>query len=290
MNIYLRMSVIGLVLLVLGGVSFAQKGKTATTKPKSQKQVKPESQKQVKPKPMVVTVKEVSGTAHRLVVGKEKKWVPLKAGDKLDEMTVIRTGFRTKVVLTFADNSEVIIDRVTKMGIREFRKEGKVTRTTLGLKYGSLRATVKKADGPNDFRISTPTATAAARGSKLQIINSGDFGSEMKCSSGKWNVKKGSKRRNLVKGEGTNNRMVASIRIAKKKATPVLGDVTGGLSRKEVKFIMNYGNKGRGTLAKKLVKRPAPRPRTIKIISRSTSTPTLTPCVRVSGLNISIGE
>ena len=268
MNIYLRACLTGIVLLVLAGVGFAQKGKTAATKPKSQKQPQP--------KPMVVTVKEVSGTAHRLQAGKDKKWAPLKVGDKLDEMTIIRTGFRTKVVLTFADNSEVAIERATKMGIKQFRKVGKVTKTTLGLKYGSLRATVKKAGGLNDFRIATPVATAAARGSKNHIRFSGDFGYEMKCLSGKWSVKKGRKVRNLIKGESTNNKLLAWIKLAKKKATPVIGDVTGGLSKKEIRFIVTYGGKGRGTLSGKIARRSSP--------------PQESPDVSVPGMDTPIGE
>jgi hypothetical protein len=266
MNIYLRTCLIGMVVMVLTGVSFAQKDKTdatpkAQTKTASKPKAPPAPKVNVQVKPMVVTVQEVSGTARRLVVGKDdKKWVALKVGDKLDELTIICTGFRTKVVLTFADNSELIINRVTQMGIREFRKEGKVTKTALGLKYGSLRATVKKADGPNNFRISTPTATAAARGSVLGIKHSGDFGNEMNCSSGKWNVKKGHKNQNLVKGERTDNNLTASIRIIKKKVTPIVGDVTGGLSRNEIKLAVTYGSKGRGAFYKRIGSRSIPRP------------------------------
>ncbi len=277
MNIYLRACLTGIVLLVLAGASFAQKDKAAA---------KPKSQKQPKPKPMVVTVKEVSGTAHRLLAGKEKKWAPMKVGDKLDEMTVIRTGFRTKVVLTFADNSVVIIERATKMGIKQFRKEGKVTRTTLGLKYGSLRSTVKKAGGPNDFRIATPVATAAARGSGNHARFSGDFGFEMKCFSGEWNVNMGFKSANFTKGESTNNILAKSIEIAKTKFTPIVRDVTGGLSKREINFIVIRGDKGRGSLTKKVARRPAPL-RVVKTISTPCK---ITPSVHVGGLDTGIGE
>ncbi|MDY7011398.1 MAG: FecR domain-containing protein [Planctomycetota bacterium] len=278
----LRVCLIGIVLLVLVGVSFAQKDKTPAGKAVSQQQTKP--------KPMVVTVKEVSGTAHRLLAGKDEKWAPIKVGDKLDEMTVIRTGFRTKVVLTFADNSEVTIERATKMGIKQFRKEGKVTRTTLGLKYGSLRATVKKASGPNDFRIATPVATAAARGSRNLAKFSGDFGYEMKCLSGKWNVKKGAKSLNLVPGESTNNNLLASIKMLKKASTPVIGDVLGGLTPKELTYIRTYsGGQGGlgftpgGSFAKTFIKSRVLLPTTKKI-----SEPR--PIVCVHGLDITIGD
>ncbi len=112
MRYFTHVCLSGIVLLVLVGVSFAQDDKTVAAKPDPQKQA------ESKPADVTVTVKEVSGTAHRLLTGKDPQWAPLKVGDKLDEMTIIRTGFRTKVVLTFADNSEVVIERATKMGIR----------------------------------------------------------------------------------------------------------------------------------------------------------------------------
>ncbi len=239
MRYFTRACLSGIVLLVLVGVSFAQDDKTVAAKPDPQKQADP------KPADVTVTVKEVSGTAHRLLTGKDPQWAPLKVGDKLDEMTVIRTGFRTKVVLTFADSSEVTIERATKMGIKEFRTEGEVTKTTLGLKYGSLRATVKKAAGPNDFRVATPVATAAARGSVNHASFSGDFGYEMKCLSGNWNFKKGAGNSNLTGGESTDNKLLAPIDIAKKRVTPMLGDVFGGLSPGELQYIRN-NNGGRG--------------------------------------------
>lgn len=278
------------ILLAVAGGAFGQKAKAAAGKAVPQKPAKP--------KPMVVTVKSVSGTAHRLLAGKDKKWSALKAGDKLDEMTVIRTGFRTKVVLAFADNSEVTIERATKMGIKQFRKEGKITKTTLGLKYGSLRATVKKAAGPNDFRIATPVATAAARGSQSLAKFSGDFGYEMKSFSGKWNVKKGSKSRNFIAGESTNNNLLASIKMAKKTATPLIGDVYGGLSQKELKYIRtNRGGQGSfgfipgsnftQKITKRLVPRPRTRTRTRLVVKKAHKLKTT---VRVQGLDIDIGE
>jgi len=197
--------------------------------------------------PLKVTVKQVSGIAQRFVPGKDGKWVALKAGDKLDEMTIIRTGFRSRVVLAFADKSVVTINRATKMGIGEFRKAGKLTRMKLGLKYGSLHATVEKARGPNDFRVATPVATLAVTGSEGISRFSGDFGFEMKCSSGKWKLKKGFKSRSLIAGESTNNQLAMPIKLAKKRATLHVGDALGGLTGKEIKFMRNHGS-GRGVL------------------------------------------
>ncbi|HUU59422.1 MAG TPA: FecR domain-containing protein [Phycisphaerae bacterium] len=118
------------------------------------------------PKRLKPVVESVSGRAQKLLPGEGNKWIPLKVGDVLDEMTVIRTGYNTAVVLKFADRGSVTIKGVTKIGISEFRKEGDLVKTRLGLKYGMFRAKVKSEVGPNDFRVKTPTATLSVRGSE----------------------------------------------------------------------------------------------------------------------------
>ena len=116
-----------------------------------------------------VTVASVSGRAQWFHPNKnDKKWVVLKVGDVLDEMSVVRTGFRTTVVLKFADCGSVTINSVTKIGISEFRKKGKTAKTRLGLKYGTLRAKVGNNVGPSDWRVKTPTATLSVRGSEME--------------------------------------------------------------------------------------------------------------------------
>ncbi len=178
--------------------------------PKTDKQAKPKPD-QPKSEPLTVTVKELTGTAQKLVGGEKAKWVALKVGEKLDEKTVIRTGFRTRVVLAFADNSTVEIKRATKMGIAEFRKEGKVTKTRLGLKYGAMRTTVERARGPNDFTVTTPVATLAVTGSGGDASYTGDMGFQAYWGFGSSQAQSGAKTRNLVGGEGTNNRFDQAI-------------------------------------------------------------------------------
>ena len=111
-----------------------------------------------------VTVVSVSGSAQKFVAANGKKWLPLKAGDALAELTLIRTGFGAKVVLRFADRSEVVVNNGTKMGIGEFRTKGEQTKTRLGLKYGTIRASVDTSKGPQDFQVRTPVATLSVRG------------------------------------------------------------------------------------------------------------------------------
>ncbi len=178
-----------------------------------------------------VTVVSVSGVAEKIVAGKKS---PLKAGDQLDELTVIRTGLRTKVVLKLGDRGEIIINRATKMGIAEFRKQNKLTRTRLGLKYGSMRATIDSSKGPNDAQIATPVATLSVRGSEADIGYTGDRGLGLRGRSGQWRVAAGNRTRTIAAGEQTDSQLSLSILMIVQQQTTYLGDTTGGLTSNEI--------------------------------------------------------
>lgn len=214
----------------------------ATTGPKP-----PEAPPDDQAQPLTVTVKAVSGTAHKLLAGPPPKWEPLKVGEKLDETTVIRTGLRSKVVLAFADNSTVTVNRATKMGIAEFRKQGKVTKTKLGLKYGSMRATVEKARGPNDFTVATPVATTAVTGTGLATGFTGDIGMRTNCNRGGLRVSQGFKVRNLLPGQTTNHLMTRPLSLMRQSFMAMLGDAFGGTTPIERRSLTNLGG-GRGII------------------------------------------
>jgi len=198
-------------------------------------------------KPLVVIVQEVKGAAQRLLPGTKSKWVPLKVGDRLDELTVIRTGLGARVVLRFADNSQVVINRATKMGIREFRKEGDVTKTRLGLKYGSIRAKVEKARGPSDFRVTTPVATLAVAGTSGEVAYMGDFGFNLKGKTGSWQARVGRKLRQIQELETLDSTLALYVDMVKSKMLPKLGDMFGGLTGRE-RLSMRDNSGGRGAI------------------------------------------
>ncbi len=199
-------------------------------------------------KPGQITVLSVEGRAQKLVASDGKNtWQPIKAGEKLSEQTVIRTGFRSSVVLRFADRGEVTVRNATKMGIGEFRKSGDSVRTRLGLKYGAVRASVDSSRGPNDWQVRTPVATLSVRGTSGDVAYSGDGGARCKGSAGRWSMKTGSRSRiirptemssTLVSGGGGLTR---SINIFKQARDMQMGDTFGGLSRPEKKTLVNHG-------------------------------------------------
>ena len=140
------------------------------------------------PAALKATVVSVSGPAQKMVVTNGRKWEALKAGEKLSELTVIRTGLGAKVVLNLADRGEIVVNNATKIGIRELRQKGDEVKAQLGLKYGTMRASVEAGRGKSDFRISTPVATLSVRGSEANVGFMVDSARMLDAKAGVWRV------------------------------------------------------------------------------------------------------
>jgi len=183
------------------------------------------------------TVVKVTGQAEKLAAGKTDQWEALSSGDKLDELSVIRTGLRSSVTIKFADRGETIVGAATKVGIAEFRKKTEHATTRLGLKYGSLSVAVDSSRGTNDFKVATPVATLSVRGTKGDISYvGGDL--TLSGKEGTWNVAGSGRQRNVGAGEGTDGNLTPPIDLAKqgRDSFRAVTGVTGG----ERTFIANY--------------------------------------------------
>ncbi len=155
--------------------------------------------------PATVTVVSVKGPAQKgVTVDGKVQWTPLKAGEKLDQLTVICTGLRAEVVLKFEDRGEVTIGRCTKMGIAEFTKTQDHAKARLGLKYGTMNTSVEKGKGTSDFQIATPVATLAVRGSRSRHSFTGDMGLGLSVNQGNWNLTSGASGNSMNFGPGQN--------------------------------------------------------------------------------------
>ena len=197
------------------------------------------------PEVLLVNVVSVSGPAQLLAAnGENPKWEPLKAGMNLGENTVIRTGLRAKVVLKFSDRGEVTVKNGTKMGIGEFRKQGTKVKMRLGLKYGSVRASVDSTRGPNDWKVSTPTATLSVRGSVSDFGWLVDIGTWVMSYEGTWNLTSGVRGDlNVGAGEATSGILQHYFELIQMVRELRMIDVHGGLSKAELKFFRS-GNSG----------------------------------------------
>jgi hypothetical protein len=112
-------------------------------------------------------IKEVSGKVE--VNDGAKGWVPAKAGMTISIGSMISTGFKAKATIALGD-SVVLVKQLTRMKLNELvEKEGTVS-TELFLDVGRVTAEVKTSGGKkNDFRLKSPIATAAVRGTTIDF-------------------------------------------------------------------------------------------------------------------------
>ena len=189
-------------------------------------------------KPVTATVVFVSGGAQKMQPADgDNSWEALAAGQELGELTIIRTGLRSKVVLTFADRTEVTIGSGTKIGIAEARSKDTLARTHLGLKYGSVRAKVDSKVGPSDFRVRTPVATLSIRGSESRFGYTCDGGARGESLAGLLSLRAGGRRRTINPGEQIGDRLRLPIDLAVRRFFVRMGDTLGGLSPVERRIL-----------------------------------------------------
>ena len=192
-----------------------------------------------------VTVVSVTGQAQKCDASVEpRKWEALKAGDVLSELTIIRTGLDSGVVLNLAGRGEVRIGSATKIGITEFRKEGASAKTSLGLKYGSIQAQVDSKTGPADFRVATPTATLSVRGSQPQVYYGADTGTHGFSLEGMLYLVGAGSSQAVNPGEGTGDQNLPPILLLLAQFWSQGGDLFG-LSGPELQYLLLNGQ-GRG--------------------------------------------
>lgn len=164
-----------------------------------------------------VTVVSITGQAEKFAAGRGDKWTPVKAGDKLDEMSIIRTGLRSQVVLRFEDRGRTIVGAGTKVGIARFSKQNNLVTTRLGLKYGSLNMAVDSTRGPNDAAVVTPVATLSVRGTKGEIGYAGGRHLMLCGRAGTWQVTGSGRSRHVAAGESTDGNLTPSMILAKNR-------------------------------------------------------------------------
>ncbi len=112
-------------------------------------------------------VREVKGKVEIKAPG--KSWIPAKPGMKLAKKYKISTGFRSQAVLRLGE-SILVVKQLTRMELSELIKKKGVIKTSLYLRVGKIKATVKRAKGiRQDFKVKSPISTAAVRGTSFEF-------------------------------------------------------------------------------------------------------------------------
>lgn len=211
-------NIIVLISMVLAGVSIALAAETPATQPAAT----------AAKDTLQASVVSVSGSAQQCNGDDPKAvWKPLRAGEILSVHTLIRTGLGAKVVLQLADRGEVTIKSATKIGIRDCRREGDVARMGVGLKYGTVKAKVNRAAGPNDFKIHTPVATLSVRGSAGTTSYSAGFGMQFHSQQSTWNVQTNMGSKGVEQGASTDGNLTPNQELAARQNDSKISDPFG---------------------------------------------------------------
>jgi len=185
----------------------------------AQEQPKPEIAKESE-KPasgtLEVKIDSVEGEVE-VLRAKETSWMKAEKGMLLQEGSKISTGFKSKAVLMFADNSTVLVKSLTQMNISRFAQKENEVETKLKVRIGTVRVQVhdKKAV-KTDLQVSTPNATASVKGTKIKELETTPlFGDFYLVETGHVNVQdEAGRERSLKAGEGTDNKLTHPIEYA----------------------------------------------------------------------------
>ena len=116
-----------------------------------------------------VTIVSLSGSVDIREPG--GSWAPAASGQVVSTRSWISTGFGSRARLS-AGGMMINLQPLTRVSIDSLTEDGDVTRTQVSLQSGRVRATrppaTRATRGSIDFRVSTPVATAAVRGTDIE--------------------------------------------------------------------------------------------------------------------------
>jgi len=115
-----------------------------------------------------VFIREMTGTVELKTPGSEK-WVAAKQGDRIQEATIISTGFKSTAMLSIG-NSTLLVRALTRMTLEALMNQDETDTINVGLSAGRVRADIKPPAGSKtNFSVQTPSATASVRGTVFDL-------------------------------------------------------------------------------------------------------------------------
>ncbi|GEM_PF-5471963 len=106
-------------------------------------------------------------------------WITAKPGTRIAKDYIISTGFNSKAVIKLG-KSILVVKQLTRMKLSELIEKNGVLHTTLFLRVGKIKASVRKVKGlRQDFKVKSPISTAAVRGTEFEFD-----GKTLKVSNG----------------------------------------------------------------------------------------------------------
>lgn len=114
-----------------------------------------------------------------------QKFVPLAATTQMVQVgDEIRTGFGGNVILEVPDGSYLVVSENTSLTVQDFWS-GSV-KNMVQLMMGRVRFYIQKFGGkPNPYRVQTPTALIAVRGTTFDVVVEPGQATEVRCIEGR---------------------------------------------------------------------------------------------------------
>ena len=97
-------------------------------------------------------------------------WTPVSVGDSIPRSASLSTGFGARAVIE-AGGIRLSLEPLTRVTVDELTSDASgAPQASVGLRTGRIRAAVRRSDsGRTRFRVSSPVATAAVRGTQFNF-------------------------------------------------------------------------------------------------------------------------
>ena len=116
------------------------------------------------------TVVAVVGKAE---VQKGAEWVALNVGDSVEKGAVISTGFKSELLLK-VNESNIKMGALTRLTVEQLTQSASANKTSLFIDSGKVNVEVNKSGNKReDFKVSSPVATASVRGTSFTFGSDG---------------------------------------------------------------------------------------------------------------------
>jgi TolA-binding protein len=122
----------------------------------------------------------------------EEAFAPARLNQDIPPNTCIKTGQASRAVVTMPQMGDISINEKTEVELAGLFDKGSISRITVKSAYGSVLSTIKKLyKRAVKYEVSTPTSTAAIRGTSFEVFVGQDgFSSRINVLRGTVEVKK----------------------------------------------------------------------------------------------------
>ena len=121
------------------------------------------------PVPFNATVTEIDGKHAQLSIDNGQNWQPAAQDAQLAADGMVRTGFATRVTLSFQDETVIKVEPLSCVRIDQAHQTAKTRTVQADLPYGAVRCGVAHGILEADTRIRTPVSTLSVRGTLVYV-------------------------------------------------------------------------------------------------------------------------